>query len=303
MVMNHEIRYSVFTRVNAPASVVWEILRSPATYQTAWNAELVTRWVKGEPIGFSGIWEDQPYQDKGVILEIADERWVEFSYWSSFWEAPDIEGEYSVIRYEVEPIDTFSCELTIMQRGFRDDVHYQETVRLWNDTINIMKQLAEKSDLRSRISATFGGLAELIGALSPEAYNRTVTSKWTVGQLVEHVIMSNAGFRDFLTGNAAASTRDYDTHVPEIRALMSNQSVGLQAPEFLVPPAVTYDAGRHVGALQGIKDELLACTELDLTQICNGFDMPPFGVLTFFEWLTFAAFHTERHRQQVAARI
>jgi hypothetical protein len=301
--MNQEIRYSVSTRVNAPASVVWEILCSPSTYHTAWNAELATRWVKGAPIGFSGMWEDQPYQDKGIVLEISEERLVEFSYWSSFWEAPDIEGEYSTIRYELEPIDTCSCGLTVMQRGFRDDIHYQETVILWNDTINIMKQLAEKSDLRNRISATFGRLAELIGALSPEAYNRRVASKWTVGQLVEHVIMSNAGFMDFLTGNAAASSRNYAIHVPEIRTLMSNQAVGLQAPEFLIPSAAVYETANHLSALHGIRDELLDCTELDLTQICNGIDMPPFGVLTFFEWLTFAVFHTERHRQQVESRI
>ncbi|HMR84574.1 MAG TPA: SRPBCC domain-containing protein [Niabella sp.] len=301
--MNRKIKYSVSGIINAPRQIVWTVILSPALYKEVWQAKFSGDWKKNHKISFSGTWEGTSYKDKGTVLDIQDEKSLEYLYWSSFWNAPDIEEEYALIRYELQSLDTFSCELVITQTGFRDDIHYQETVNLWNDTIRKIKEIAEKEDLQNRVKFTLDNLTATMAKLTPLEYNREREKKWTIGQLVEHIRLGNSDFKRFLTEGAAPITREYDVHIPQIRNMMNDQSHRMEAPEFLIPPVIVYDVKEHLSALLTIKDELLVCTELDLTQICTSLDIPPFGSLSFFEWLNFSIFHIERHRQQIFLRV
>ena len=198
-------------------------------------------------------------------------------------------------------MDVHSSELIITQTGFRGDTHYSDTVKLWKDTIGFMKLTADKMYLKRRITATFNQLFSCIKELSDIRYNQDKSPKWTMGQIVEHIVLGNADFKNFLTGSKAESQDPYDMHCAEIRVLMSNRKVPMQAPEFLIPQNNEYDKEKHLRALTDMQDELISCIDtLDLTQKSTTFELPPFGFLSFFEWLTFAAFHIERHRLQIA---
>jgi hypothetical protein len=117
---------------------------------------------------------------------------------------------------------------------------------------------------------------------------------------VKHIILGNAGFKNFLSSSKVESQEPYDVHCAEIRTFMSDRSTPMQAPEFLIPQSTSYDKEKHLAALAVMNDELISCIDtLDLTQKCTGFELPDMGFLSFFEWLTFAAFHIERHRQQI----
>lgn len=302
--MNKEISHSTSKLVHAPKEMVWSVILSPDTYKEAWQAEFSGAWVKGHKFSFSGIWDGVPYTDKSCVIDMQHEKFVEYTYWSSFWNVPENGNESCTIKYEVEKADEYSTTLTITQVGFRDDIHYAETVKLWEDTISFMKLAAEKNDLKRKIDTTFNSLFSDIDKFSDAAYNRDNSPKWTVGQIIEHIILGNTGYKDFLNSAKAESQEPYDKNCVEIRALLTNMSVALQAPEFLIPRDIEYDKEKHLAALAAINDDLISCIDtLDLTQKCTASELPPFGFLSFFEWLTFAAFHIERHQLQVGKYV
>ncbi|WP_197091550.1 DinB family protein [Sphingobacterium endophyticum] len=298
--MNKELKFSESTKIYASKEAVWKTLLSPEFYQVSWGSALATTWQTGSPIQFSGTWEDVGYLDKGIIKEHIENTFMKFSYWSSYWEAEDIPEEYCDISYTVKQLDAQSCEFTIIQIGFRDQIHYDDTVELWKNTNKILKYLSEKDELISISNAVFNELASIIAAISEEKYNAEPSEEWNPAQIVEHIILGNTGMKQFLTEVPYSSDVPYDFNVPDIREFMLNKEVKYQAPNFLIPGTKHYDVNEHLKRILYLQTEIHDCiVTLSFEDKCGTTDMPPFGFLSIFEWLNFSVFHIFRHKEQL----
>src|SRR3982750_3806918 len=88
--------------IQAPVAKVWEGLTNPELIKKYFfGTDAETDWKKGSPIFFRGVWEGKPYEDKGFITDIVPEKFVSYTYWSSFSGAPDIPENYANVRYDV----------------------------------------------------------------------------------------------------------------------------------------------------------------------------------------------------------
>ncbi len=293
--MNRNISFSkTITIFSAPESL-WEVLKSGQLYEKAWSAKLETTWEVGSDIRFSGTWEGVDYFDKGVVQIYDELRLLKFSYWSSFWEVADTPNEYCFITFRIDTLDSTSCECTVVQDGFRDEKHYTDTTMLLTDTLAIIKLEAEKMSLASFASNVFSRLSEFVVSVDPEFYNGPFKDGWSPGQIVEHVIMSSSGLKDFFK-DATSSSAPYDSNVQAIKTMMLDTKQKLKTPESLVPPFKLFDQQQHAKQLDLINREINHCIEtFDFSMKCESYEVPPFGQMTVFEWLIFTVYHIERH--------
>lgn len=298
--MNKELTFTENIKIYSSKETVWKTLLSVEFYQITWGAALATTWQKGSSIQFTGTWEDIDYIDKGIIKEYLENSFLKFSYWSSFWEAEDVLEEYCDISYTVKKLDEHSCEFTITQVGFRDQVHYDDTVELWKNTNKTLKYLSEKDELKSISNAVFNELISIITSIPDEQYNAEPSAKWNPAQIVEHIILGNAGMKQFLTEVPYTSEIPYDFNVSAVRDFMLNNDVKYQTPNFLIPIIKQYDKNEQRELLMSLQSEINDCvTTLNFEDKCGTTDMPPFGFMSIYEWLNFSVFHILRHKEQL----
>lgn len=90
--------------MNAPVQRIWEALTQPEQIRRYFfGTEVKSEWTMGSPITFSGVFEGQSYQDKGVILDIKPAERLRYSYWSSFSGLPDVAEHSQIVTYELQP--------------------------------------------------------------------------------------------------------------------------------------------------------------------------------------------------------
>lgn len=298
--MNSEITFSQRIKIYASKETVWKKLLSAQFYQLSWGATLSTTWQIGSPVQFKGVWEDTVYTDKGVVQEFKENRFLKFSYWSSFWEAEDVPEEYCSISYSIDEIDKYTAVFTITQEGFRDETHYADTVELWKNTSKLLRLHCEKEELTLLNNDVFNHLISIIASISEDDYNRDVIGKWNAAQIIEHIVIANSGMKDFLTNVPYNSDELYDVNIEPIRVMMLNNETNYPSPDFLIPPVKHYDARAHKKILSNLQVEMNECIQtLDLEEKCGTTEMPPFGYLSIYEWLNFSVFHMLRHKNQL----
>lgn len=297
--MNRDINFSRTAVIYSSKESLWKVLLSEGLYERAWGAKLKTTWVPGTDVQFSGTWEEVQYSDKGVVQVNYEYKTLKFSYWSSFWDVADNPDEYCFISFKVDALDNMTCECTISQEGFRDEKHYADTVELLIRTLDTVKLEAEKHFLASFCKNVFDKLIRLIESADARSYNNSLRDRWSPGQIAEHVIISSSGLDQFLADTIPSPT-NYDLNISRIRSMMFNMKQKLVTPDVLIPPSRTFDPHHHADQLRAIGSEINHCIEtLDFTRKCESFDMPPFGHMSIFEWLTFSGCHIARHTSQM----
>jgi uncharacterized protein YndB with AHSA1/START domain len=129
--------------INAPVSKVWDALTNPELIKKyLFGTEATTDWKKGSPITFRGEWEGKKYEDKGRILDIQKEKFIRYTYWSSMSGKEDKPENYSVVSYELQPVNN-GTELTIVQDGNETEKSRDHSESNWGYVLENMKKMLE----------------------------------------------------------------------------------------------------------------------------------------------------------------
>lgn len=158
-----------------------------------------------------------------------------------------------------------------------------------------------KEQLRNNLDTTLSELYDVYASIPVEAVNtQPFAGSWTPGQLVRHLVIANGGCLEEINGPVQETNRPIDAGVESIRNVFIDFSTKLKAPEFTLPPAITYEKVEGLAALDEIRRGLLAGVDtLDLSKTCLLFELPVLGYLTRCEILHFVLYHTQRHVRQL----
>ena len=158
----------------------------------------------------------------------------------------------------------------------------------------------DKEQIISDINQTFNTILQLISGLDDEVINLIPFEKsWTAGQVAQHVIISGSGFAEILYGAVEKNNREYDAIKPAIKGDFLNFDIKMTSPDFIVPPAISYNKEDLVSNLTHIKTALTnAVNSLDLTMTCLSFEIG-YGYFTRYEAIYFVIYHTQRHIHQL----
>ena len=129
--------------LKAPKSKVWDALIKPELIkQYLFGTEVITDWKVGSPITYKGIWESKPYEDKGKVLQIENEKLIVSTFWSSLSGLPDIPENYKTVRYELSGAGD-KTKLVITQDNNSSQEEAGHSEQNWKMVLDGIKKLVD----------------------------------------------------------------------------------------------------------------------------------------------------------------
>lgn len=129
--------------INAPIAKVWEALTKPEIIQKYFfGTHTVTDWKPGSPILFEGKWQGKSYRDKGTVLDIEENKLIQYNYWSSMSGMEDKPENYLTITYSLSGSDS-DVTLSIKQENIPDEKMKTHSEENWEKVLKGLKQVVE----------------------------------------------------------------------------------------------------------------------------------------------------------------
>jgi len=142
--MANKLTFKKSITISAPVRKVWQALTDPAMIKEyLFGTNTVTDWKKGSPITYSGEWNGQKYQDKGMIVDIIPEKLLHTTYFSFMSGKEDKPENYANVIYEVQPHGD-QTELTISQDNIDSEDQVKHMDDNWSMVMGGLKKLVEK---------------------------------------------------------------------------------------------------------------------------------------------------------------
>ena len=143
--MRHDLIVSQSVTVNASKQKVWDALTNPEIIKEyLYGTETITDWRPGSEIIFQGEYEGKKYKDKGVILENIPYEKISYSYWSGFSGLDEHPDNFSVVTYQIQPVDENTCIFTWTQKGYVDEDRYNHSKEGMIEFLEDIKKVMEK---------------------------------------------------------------------------------------------------------------------------------------------------------------
>ena len=164
-----------------------------------------------------------------------------------------------------------------------------------------MHPVIDKQFILLSLDETTRELLSTIGSFTPEHLNTIpFEGSWTAGQVAEHLLKSESGIPEVLTGPVVAAVRPIDEMVPAIESVFLDFTTRLKSPDFILPSDEPKDKQVLLDAFEFVRSELKKIAgSADLSKVCTSFPFPQMGELTRLEWLHFAICHSKRHIRQM----
>jgi uncharacterized protein YndB with AHSA1/START domain len=129
--------------IKAPASRVWEAITKPELIKKYFfGTDTTSDFKKGSPIFYRGVWEGKPYEDKGTVLEVENEKLLKHNYWSSFSGTEDSPENYANITYKLSS-HSGGTTLYVTQDNIKSEEAKAHSEKNWKMVLNGMKELLE----------------------------------------------------------------------------------------------------------------------------------------------------------------
>jgi uncharacterized protein YndB with AHSA1/START domain len=129
--------------IQAPIAKVWDALINPEQIKKYFfGTETISDWKVGSSLVFKGVWEGKEYIDKGIILELEENKKLKYNYWSSFSGTADIPENYANITYELSE-EGGKVVLTVLQDGFKTKEQQEHSEKNWQTVMGSLKALVE----------------------------------------------------------------------------------------------------------------------------------------------------------------
>ncbi|MBV8253577.1 MAG: SRPBCC domain-containing protein [Chitinophaga sp.] len=134
--------------IHASPAKVWASLTDPALIRL-WmpdiDAELTCSWEVGSEIRLEGHLHGLPFLNKGIIKKIKKEELLEYTWWSSLTEVPDVAENYSLIQFSIQTGSSYITHLSFQQSGFVSEVSLLHFNFYWNTTLALIQRLNEQA--------------------------------------------------------------------------------------------------------------------------------------------------------------
>lgn len=144
MELNKDLISSQSISIQTNPEKIWKTLTDPSLISLyLFGAQTITDWEVGSDILFKISFDDNEFIDKGIVIENRPNELLKYKYWSGFCGLEDIAENYSMVIYEIEPIDQDVCKFRWTQEGFADE---QSKENSETSLINILQQIKSISE-------------------------------------------------------------------------------------------------------------------------------------------------------------
>ena len=142
--MKNKLTGTVSSRIDQPASKVWEALTNPTLVrQYFFGTKVQSDWKPGSPITFTGEWKGKSYRDKGVVTDAQPFKILSYKYWSSLAGTEDKPENYANVTYELSE-ERGDTVLTVSQDNIADEQSKEHSEENWKRVLKNLKNLLER---------------------------------------------------------------------------------------------------------------------------------------------------------------
>lgn len=139
--MDKNLKLNVSENIYAPASKVWEALTDREIIKKwMWGTEATSDWKAGSAVTFDGVWEGKPYHEKGMIIEIEEQKLMKYSYLGAGND--DKPENYALITYELSA-NNGQTKMTVTQEGAKDQKALEHSKEGWQSMLGKLKKTLE----------------------------------------------------------------------------------------------------------------------------------------------------------------
>jgi uncharacterized protein YndB with AHSA1/START domain len=133
-------------RIDASVDKVWNALISPSIIKKyMFGADVRSEWRKGSSITWKGEINGKKYEDKGTILEIARDKKLQYSHFSSLSKLPDIPENYHTVTITLIR-DNGGTQLLLTQDKNGSENERIESEKIWGMMLESLKKLLEAQE-------------------------------------------------------------------------------------------------------------------------------------------------------------
>lgn len=105
---------------------------------------VTTNWKVGSPIVWKGVWEEKPYEDKGIVLKIEPPKTLQYSHFSPLAGLPDVPENYHTLTYVLSKEDN-EVLVTLSQDNNENEIAQEHSTKMWQQLLDELKKVLEKT--------------------------------------------------------------------------------------------------------------------------------------------------------------
>ncbi len=133
--------------IHAPRSKVWRALTDPDQIQKyMFGSRVDAEWKPGSRLTWKGEYEGKKYEDKGEVVEVAEERRLKVTHFSPLSGEKDIPENYHTLLYELEENDGIT-HLAFSQDNNRSEEAAEHSRTNWETVLSGLKQVVEATSM------------------------------------------------------------------------------------------------------------------------------------------------------------
>jgi uncharacterized protein YndB with AHSA1/START domain len=129
--------------IDAPRSEVWQALTDPEQIRKyMFGSRVETDWRPGSPITWKGEYEGKPYEDKGEILEVVENRRLKLTHFSPLSGQEDARENYHTLVYELTE-DDGKTRVSLSQDNNPTEEAAEHSRANWETMLSALKEVVE----------------------------------------------------------------------------------------------------------------------------------------------------------------
>ena len=132
------------TTIKASADKVWNALTNPEMIKKyMFGTTAISDWKEGSKIIWKGEWEGKSYEDKGKILQLENQKKIQYSHYSPLSGLHDIPENYHTVTIELVKKDHETI-VTLTQDNNPDEKTKEHSEKNWKGMLASLKKLLEE---------------------------------------------------------------------------------------------------------------------------------------------------------------
>ena len=129
--------------IDAPVNEVWEAFVNPELIrQYMFGTNVESDWEVGSSIVWRGEWKGTPYEDKGTILRMEQQKTLQYSHFSPLSGQPDTPDSYHTVTVELAGAGP-QTEVRLMQDNNESEEAREHSAKNWQTMLEEMKKVLE----------------------------------------------------------------------------------------------------------------------------------------------------------------
>jgi uncharacterized protein YndB with AHSA1/START domain len=131
--------------VEATPEQAWRALTDPTLVKEYFFGTTVNSdWQKGSPVTYSGEWNGEAYEDKGVVLEVDPPRLLVTSFFSPSSGKPDAPENYQKVTYRIEAAEG-GTRVSVEQDNNADEESAEHSSSNWQTILDGLVPVAARA--------------------------------------------------------------------------------------------------------------------------------------------------------------